>query len=49
MNPRPGIDDVTPQHVAAAQAVVDALGGPANISVLTHCLTRLRIELAVLC
>lgn len=46
MNLRRGIDDVTPQHVAAAEAIVGALGGPANITSLTHCVTRLRIELA---
>lgn len=45
MNLRPGIDEVTPKHVAAAEAIVGALGGPANISTLTHCVTRLRIEL----
>lgn len=45
MNLRSGIDEVTPRHVAAAEAIVGALGGPANISTLTHCVTRLRIEL----
>ncbi|MFT3715823.1 MAG: glucose PTS transporter subunit IIA [Gordonia sp. (in: high G+C Gram-positive bacteria)] len=29
-----------------AQAIVDALGGPGNITNLTHCATRLRFELA---
>ncbi|MER7277992.1 PTS glucose/sucrose transporter subunit IIB [Dactylosporangium sp. NPDC000244] len=46
MNLRPGIDDVTPKHVAAAEAIVGALGGPANITSLEHCVTRLRIALA---
>jgi PTS system sucrose-specific IIC component len=46
MNLRPGIDDVTPKHVAAAEAIIGALGGPANIATLEHCVTRLRIALA---
>ena len=46
MKLRPGIADVTPRHVAAAEAIVGALGGPANIASLEHCVTRLRIALA---
>lgn len=45
MNLRTGINDITPKHLAAAEAIVDALGGPANITTLTHCVTRLRVEL----
>ena len=29
----------------AAQAIVDAVGGPENIESLTHCATRLRFQL----
>lgn len=35
----------TPQGASPAQQIVDAVGGPGNISALTHCATRLRFEL----
>ena len=35
----------TPSGASPAQQIVDALGGPGNISALTHCATRLRFEL----
>ena len=34
-----------PTTTSAAQAIVDGVGGPDNISSLTHCATRLRFEL----
>jgi PTS system sucrose-specific IIC component len=45
MNLRPHLNDVTAKHVATAEAIVDALGGPENIDTLAHCVTRLRVEL----
>ena len=35
----------TPSGASPAQQIVDAVGGPGNISSLTHCATRLRFEL----
>ncbi|HMR47735.1 MAG TPA: glucose PTS transporter subunit IIA [Arachnia sp.] len=35
----------TPNGASPAQQIVDAVGGPGNISALTHCATRLRFEL----